>query len=1595
MKKHLLKTLLVGVMTLMATSAWAGEKTVVKYSFDDATSPALTAGSRTTLDYSHTSVVTNTAFLNATNNANGQSGATDVALTSTDLTGETWTLTFEWAGNGGCNGKTGHTILKAGDTNLFDIEDVSNWNTTVTLKYGADGTATIPIPACNKSNRFTTNTPNDYNKDTYWHHFVITGSASGVKLTVTNSKNGEAIVTDAVLSETNVTPTAISITPSCGGAVGIDELLLTYYVEGEVIQTPIANYTKVDGISRTITATCDTEGATLYFSTDGEIWIEGAEVTVSDSGKLYFKAVKGTSESDVLEFDAVAGEAIVLNAPVINRTSNTSVTITADQSNLLLSPDATIYYEYGSESGSFTGSMTLTVEADATITAYAEATGYTTSETSERAVALFPIYVEQIENTASKTSGWSANAFSGETITASERTYAALLLDDVQWGQNIYLQTNGAWGLRATGNWYINSATEESWILMQNMKKGDIIVVNVTYPASSTVNATYSKYSFGTQHAYEVAEDGNVELAFQKPDASTMDYLYGVYAYREIEVNPKNIFLKPAIWDVEETTERYAAYAFNSSSTFEWFDFAATEEEGIFTAAVPDFYNNIILVRMNGEAAENNWDNKWNQTDDIDFTAIADNTLFTITGWGEGDGAKSTYETSEYEKPVLNTYTYSFVQDLNGWTTIDADGDGNTWYLLINKDNTGADGNPGLVTSASYASKALTPDNYLVSPKMKLDGKITFFANAQDASYPAEHFGVAVSTTSGTDAADFQMATEEWEMAAARAHKAPRRVQGTWYKYEVDLSSFAGAEGYVAIRHYNCTDWFRLNVDDITLETSQLIDPYDPELEEPLPEPEVVVLPDDAEVFEYNMAYIDPSSSEEASKPINVAVVGNEVYFQGMSQYLPEAWVKGTLEGSQVTFAANQLMGTYGAYGESYFFYNGEAVFTYDAEADTYSATGEIYGVLGGQYYDGRYKDPVLNRVTEVAGVPATPTISGIEETTYGDVVDFNIPLVDVNGNAMLASKLSYQFFVDNEDTPLVFTTAYFDKLTEDMTVIPYGFTDNYDFYDNYIYLNMPHDTWVRLGMQTIYTGGGEENKSEIFWYDMPVKAQPVEAPADLATELYIFKSDAWEYNKNGDVEHPDYTLQVQVGFDGDDAYIQGLAADMPELWVKATKNGEGQYVIPANQYMGELSYYGYTFPYYWTALDAENNLVDAVLNYDAETGTFSTEQTLALNGAADALDYYLLFPGVTITKFVEVAATPATPTLESFNLSSEVGYTSIYASVPAVDTEGNELNTSKLFYTVWYEKDGEQKPYTFAAALYTYDFDEDVTEVPYTYDGYDIYKGGEIIYLEDELAELQSWTNVGIQSIYYGAGERRVSPIAWNILAKGDPTGDGEITTSDAVLTVSFALEIETPTEKQFAAADYNNSNDITVSDAVGIVNEALGVNSSRGDVAPARMLGGDNYLTLNGKQLMLVNSMAFVAFQMDVTLDNGAVLNGVKLSERAAGLSVRYNKVGENTWRIIAMSMQNNAISGNEGTLLSLDITGQCNVTVNGVEFTDAAACAYKLGSVVTGINSISIDTTNADIFNVNGVRTNTMHKGMNIIRNANGEVKKVLVK
>ena len=177
---------------------------------------------------------------------------------------------------------------------------------------------------------------------------------------------------------------------------------------------------------------------------------------------------------------------------------------------------------------------------------------------------------------------------------------------------------------------------------------------------------------------------------------------------------------------------------------------------------------------------------------------------------------------------TINSYNWDFESGMNGWTTIDADGDGNNWeYMIANSESHGHNNSNGWIASASYVNNVgpLTPDNFFVSPLVNLGGTFSFWACAQDASYPSEHFGVAVSTSGNTNPNNFTT-IQSWTLTAKGVGaqtdetRSGNRSQGNWYQYTVNLGNYAGQTGYIAIRHFGCTDMFRLNVDDATLTNS-------------------------------------------------------------------------------------------------------------------------------------------------------------------------------------------------------------------------------------------------------------------------------------------------------------------------------------------------------------------------------------------------------------------------------------------------------------------------------------------------------------------------------------------------------------------------------------------------------------------------------------------------------------------------------------------------------------------------------------------------------------------------------------------------------
>ena len=258
----------------------------------------------------------------------------------------------------------------------------------------------------------------------------------------------------------------------------------------------------------------------------------------------------------------------------------------------------------------------------------------------------------------------------------------------------------------------------------------------------------------------------------------------------------------------------------------------------------------------------------------------------------------------------------------------------------------------------------------------------------------------------------------------------------------------------------------------------------------------IVVAPEDLVTEIYSFKGYDLYYKEDTYSEVQVGFYGeNEVYIQGLSIYLPKAWVKGKLVDGTLTIPRTYL-GIYtesdGNWSEDYDLFFSGSTFVYDAEAGTfYSEWGYVsYETPEDEYFYDEFKYVTLTKLEDYATTPADPEIL---EFSYLDnpypYVKFYIPTVDVNGNPLIESKLAYQFYYykENKMYVLVLTKDLYPELDADMSEIPYLFSQQGIVFNNYLYLNQPDqeiDSWHQIGLQSIYYGGGEYHSSNVVWFN-------------------------------------------------------------------------------------------------------------------------------------------------------------------------------------------------------------------------------------------------------------------------------------------------------------------------------------------------------------------------------------------------------------------------------------------------------------------------------------------------------------------------------
>ena len=247
-------------------------------------------------------------------------------------------------------------------------------------------------------------------------------------------------------------------------------------------------------------------------------------------------------------------------------------------------------------------------------------------------------------------------------------------------------------------------------------------------------------------------------------------------------------------------------------------------------------------------------------------------------------------------------------------------------------------------------------------------------------------------------------------------------------------------------------------------------------------------------------------TEEPYEKPVKIGFDGDDLYIQGLVENVPEAWAKATKNAAgQYVIPVNQYIGTTVAFNLTFDYFISainrfnaavDIVFTYNADTDAFACNQSIAvnGSDGSSYY--WLKNVAIKSIVEREATPGAPQFTfKSEPAPYGSTTwyyaDFFVPLSDVNGEPMVADKLCFVFYAkkNGETKPITFTSKQYYMLEQDITEIPYGFTDRLDIGLHTIYFEKMGEnelkTWSAIGMQSIYRGMGVEHRSDIVWQDL------------------------------------------------------------------------------------------------------------------------------------------------------------------------------------------------------------------------------------------------------------------------------------------------------------------------------------------------------------------------------------------------------------------------------------------------------------------------------------------------------------------------------
>ncbi len=205
-----------------------------------------------------------------------------------------------------------------------------------------------------------------------------------------------------------------------------------------------------------------------------------------------------------------------------------------------------------------------------------------------------------------------------------------------------------------------------------------------------------------------------------------------------------------------------------------------------------------------------------------------------------------------------------------------------------------------------------------------------------------------------------------------------------------------------------------------------------------------------------------------------IAFEGDDVFVQGILPAQPESWIQGKREGDKISFPSGQYVGEdtdYGCYTYfvgttfeelwddyyeewyNYYYYSNALTFDYNEETMTLT-TGKNNAMLYNTsdkeitYLQAFIAPMIEKQPAEISPIPQNPydLVFFDEDMEYFgySCLSFELPVLNIDNNLLNINDLYYKIYVDGEE--FEFDVNEYYELYDNMVLIPYSFTDEYDF---------------------------------------------------------------------------------------------------------------------------------------------------------------------------------------------------------------------------------------------------------------------------------------------------------------------------------------------------------------------------------------------------------------------------------------------------------------------------------------------------------------------------------------------------------------------